>query len=284
MSESRNNKYWGAHVSTAGGVDQAPINAKAIGASAFALFVKPQRQWKAPPLSKKTIDAFAENLASAGISSKYVLPHASYLINMATPDEEARMRAVDSLIGELEKCRELSLPGLNIHPGSYVKTGTPEEGCLRIADSVNRALATVPEVSIILENTAGQGSYLGSRFEELALIIEHVNDDARVGVCLDTAHLYGAGFDIASDDGWEQMTEAFDRIIGFERLRGMHLNDTAVKLASHTDRHALLGTGCLGWETFARIAKDTRFDNMPLVLETPDPELWADEIRRLKEL
>ncbi len=278
------NKYWGAHVSTAGGVDQAPLNARAIGATAFALFVKPQRQWKAPPLAKRTIDAFAENLALAGISPKFVLPHASYLINMATPDEEARLRAVDSLIGELEKCLELGLPGLNIHPGSYVKVGTPEEGCLRIADSINRALDAVPEVSVILENTAGQGSYLGSRFEELALVIEHVKDGDRVGVCLDTAHLYGAGFDIVTDDGWARMAEDFDRVIGFGRLRGMHLNDTAVKLGSHTDRHALLGTGCLGWSTFARIARDKRFDNMPLVLETPDPELWADEIRRLKEL
>ena len=284
MTDLHPRKFVGAHVSTAGGVEQAPRNAQAIGASAFALFVKPQRQWKAPPLKPAAIAAFSDGLAAAGISPRHVLPHASYLINMATPDEAARMRAVDSLVGELERCRELGLPGLNIHPGSTVGTGTPEEGCERIADSVNRALAAVPDVAIILENTAGQGSYLGSRFEELAHVIAHVADASRVGVCLDTAHLYGAGFDIADAAGWERALGAFDRAVGFARLRGLHLNDTAAACGSHVDRHAPIGQGNLGWETFARIMRDDRFNDMPLVLETPDPDGWAEEIRRLKEI
>ena len=284
MSDRHPRKFVGAHVSAAGGVEQAPLNALAIGASAFALFVKPQRQWNAPPLSPAAIAAFAANLQKAGIKTDNVLPHASYLINMATPDEGARARAVESLVGELEKCRQLSLPGLNIHPGSYLKAGTPEEGCARIADSIDKALAAVPDVSVILENTAGQGSYLGSRFEELALVIEKAADKARVGVCLDTAHLYGAGFDIATPDGFARAFNEFDRVVGFSRLRGMHLNDTAVQCGSHTDRHACIGEGRLGWDTFRKIMDDPRFDGIPLVLETPDPERWADETRRLMEL
>lgn len=284
MSSRHPGKFVGAHVSTAGGVENAPLNAAAIRAGAFALFVKPQRQWRAPPYAQATIDAFAANLAGAGIAPEHVLPHASYLINMASPDEEARMRSVVSLIGELEKCRQLSLPGLNIHPGSSLKTGTPEEACQRIARSIDDALAAVEGVDIILENTAGQGSYLGSRFEELALIIADVDDKARVGVCIDTAHTYGAGFDIADAGGYADAFNAFGEIVGFDKLRGMHLNDTAAACGSHVDRHAHIGEGRLGWETFARIMDDPRFDGIPLVLETPDPERWAEEIEKLENL
>jgi deoxyribonuclease-4 len=277
-------KYLGAHVSTEGGVDQAPINAQAIGAKAFALFVKPQRQWVAPPLKAGLAEAFKANCASAGIDLAHVLPHASYLINMATPDEAARLRAVDSLVGELRRCAELGLVGLNIHPGSSLKTGTPQEACARVSDSINRALATVPDVEVIVENTAGQGSYLGSRFEELAWIIDGVVDKSRVGVCLDTAHLFGAGFDIADPAGYEKTFKEFSKAVGFDKLRALHLNDTKVAGGSHVDRHACIGDGVLGWETFARIMHDDRFDAIPLVLETPDPDKWAEEIRRLYEL
>ncbi len=277
-------KYVGAHVSTEGGVDQAPVNAREIGAKAFALFVKPQRQWVAPPLRKGVAEAFRANCADAGIDASRVLPHASYLINMATPDEEARLRAVESLVGELRRCAELGLPGLNIHPGSSLKTGTPQEAAARVSDSINRALASVSGVSVIIENTAGQGSYLGSAFEELAWILGGVDDQARVGVCLDTAHLYGAGFDIADEAVWAETLKKFAKTVGFDKLRGLHLNDTKVACGSHVDRHACIGDGVLGWGTFARIMRDERFDGMPLVLETPDPERWAEEIRRLYEL
>ncbi len=277
-------KYLGAHVSTEGGVDQAPINAQAIGAKAFALFVKPQRQWVAPPLKAGVAEAFKANCASAGIDLAHVLPHASYLINMATPDEAARLRAVDSLVGELHRCAELGLVGLNIHPGSSLKTGTPQEACARVSDSINRALEAVPAVEVIVENTAGQGSYLGSRFEELAWIIDGVTDKSRVGVCLDTAHLFGAGFDIADPAGYEKTFKEFSKAVGFDKLRALHLNDTKVAGGSHVDRHACIGDGVLGWETFARIMHDERFDAIPLVLETPDPDKWAEEIRRLYEL
>ena len=284
MPDGGNRKFIGAHVSTAGGVENAPLNAAAIGADAFALFVKSQRQWSSPPLPEATVGAFAGNLEKSGIMARNVLPHAGYLINMASPDEAARAKSVESLVGELRKCRQLSLPGLNIHPGSYLKTGTPEEACARIARSIDEALAAVPGVCLIVENTAGQGSYLGSRFEELALMIAGVGDSSRVGVCIDTAHTYGAGFDIADPDGFERTFEDFDRIVGFARLRGMHLNDTAVACGSHADRHAHIGEGRLGWDTFARIMRDPRFDGIPLVLETPDPGRWAGEIERLKKL
>ncbi len=277
-------KYVGAHVSTEGGVDRAPLNAQAIGAKAFALFVKPQRQWIAPPLRAGVAEAFKANCASAGIDLANVLPHASYLINMATPDDAARERAVDSLVGELRRCAELGLAGLNIHPGSSLKTGTMQEACARVSDSINRALTAVPGVSVIIENTAGQGSYLGSRFEELAWIIDGVADKSRIGVCLDTAHLYGAGFDIADPGGYEKTFKEFSKAVGFAKLRALHLNDTKVAGGSHVDRHACIGDGVLGWETFARIMHDDRFETIPLVLETPDPDKWADEIRRLYEL
>ncbi len=284
MADLHPYKFIGAHVSTSGGVDQAPLNAVEIGANAFALFVKPQRQWISKPYTTETVELFKRNLEESGIKPENVLPHASYLINMATPDEPARAKSLESLIGELDKCRELGLKTLNIHPGSFLKTGTVEEGCLRVAATINLALSTTEGVTIVLENTAGQGSYLGSRFEELRLIIDNVNDKERVAVCLDTAHLYGAGFNIASADGLEKTLDEFGKIIGFDRLRGMHFNDTMVSLGSHVDRHAPIGDGNLGWDTFAGIMEDSRFDGIPLILETPEPESWADEIRRLRNI
>ena len=274
-------KFLGAHVSTAGGLDQAPLNAMEIGAKAFALFVKPQRQWVAPPLSEEAIASFKKNLEKSGIAPSMVLPHASYLINMASPKEEARAKSVESLICELKRCRDLGLSLLNIHPGSIVGVGTREEGVGRIVESVDKALAEVPDVTLVLENTAGQGSYLGSAFWEIQGVIERAEQPDRIGVCLDTCHLYGAGFDLSADEGFEKMVAEFDEVIGFGKLRGMHLNDTNVKLASHTDRHAPIGEGVLGWETFARIMRDDRFNDIPMVLETPDPSKWAEEIRRM---
>lgn len=284
MIDRHKGKFVGAHVSTAGGIFNAPLNAAAIGAGAFALFVKSQRMWTAPKIGDGTVKAFAANLAKSGIEPRHILPHAGYLVNLASPIPDARAKSIASLVSEMEKCHQLSLTMINVHPGSYVKIGTPEEACLRIADSIDQALAAVPGVDIVLENTAGQGCYLGARFEELALIIGHVADNARVGVCLDTAHAYGAGFDIATPDGFRRMFDDFGGIVGFDRLRGMHLNDTGVKCGSHTDRHAPLGEGALGWHTFRRIMEDPRFDGIPLVLETPDEAKWADEIRRLKSL
>lgn len=277
-------KYVGAHVSTEGGVDKAPLNAAAIGAKAFALFVKPQRQWVAPPLGEGVVEAFSANCRSAGIDARNILPHASYLVNLATPDEEARSKAIDSFAGEMARCASLGLPMLNVHPGSYLKTGTPKEGCERVADSINRACDKAPGVRVVVENTAGQGSYLGSTFEEIAWILEGVKDGVPVGVCLDTAHLYGAGFDIATDEGYAATMSRFAELVGFDQLKAMHLNDTKVATGSHVDRHASIGDGVLGVATFARVMHDKRLDGIPLILETPDPDKWAQEISALYAL
>lgn len=277
-------KYVGAHVSTEGGVDKAPLNAAAIGAKAFALFVKPQRQWVAPPLGEGVAEAFSANCRSAGIDARNILPHASYLVNLATPDEEARSKAIDSFAGEMARCASLGLPMLNVHPGSYLKTGTPREACARVADSIGCACAKAPGVRVVIENTAGQGSYLGSTFEEIAWILEGVKDGVPVGVCLDTAHLYGAGFDIATDEGYAATMARFAELVGCNQLKAMHLNDTKVAAGSHVDRHASIGDGVLGVATFARVMHDKRLDGIPLILETPDPDKWAQEISALYAL
>lgn len=277
-------KRIGAHVSTEGGVENAPLNAGAIGAKAFALFVKPQRQWLAPPLKDGVAEAFTANCRQVGIAAADILPHASYLVNLATPDEDARAKAIDSLAGEMARCAALGLSMLNVHPGSFLKTGTPKEGCERVADSINRACDKAPGVRVVVENTAGQGSYLGSTFEEIAWILEGVKDEAPVGVCLDTAHLYGAGFDIATDEGYAATMARFAELVGFDQLKAMHLNDTKVATGSHVDRHASIGDGVLGVATFARVMHDKRLDGMPLILETPDPDKWAQEISDLYAL
>ena len=274
-------KAIGAHVSAQGGVDQAPLNAKAIGAKAFALFVKNQKQWSARPLEPATIEAFAANMRACGYLPEHVLPHAGYLINLANPDPEAHARSVGSFIDELRRCAALGLDRLNLHPGSHLRKCTPAEAIGNVIRAVNRALAEAPGVSIVLENTAGQGGSLGASFDELAAILAGADDADRVGVCLDTAHLYAAGFDLASAAGYDRTMQEFGETIGFRFLRGMHLNDTRVPLGKRVDRHALLGEGNLGWPVFGRIVNDSRLDNVPLILETPDESRWAGEIARL---
>ena len=229
-------------------------------------------------------EAFSANCRSAGIDARNILPHASYLVNLATPDEEARSKAIDSFAGEMARCASLGLPMLNVHPGSYLKTGTPREACARVADSIGRACAKAPGVRVVIENTAGQGSYLGSTFEEIAWILEGVKDGVPVGVCLDTAHLYGAGFDIATDEGYAATMSRFAELVGFDQLKAMHLNDTKVAAGSHVDRHASIGDGVLGVATFASVMRDKRLDGIPLILETPDPDKWAQEISALYAL
>ena len=277
-------KWIGAHVSAEGGVHQAPLNASAIGARAFALFVKNQRQWQAKPLEPAVREAFAANLAAGGFTAAQVLPHAGYLINLANPDPGAHVRSTDSFINEMRRCADLGLDRLNLHPGSHLRQCSVNEAVGNVARAANRALAEVPGVTIVFENTAGQGGSLGACFEELAAIIERIDDPARVGVCLDTAHLFAAGFDLVSEDAYQATIARFGELIGFRFLRGMHLNDTKVVLGKRVDRHAMLGEGNLGWPVFRHIVRDPRLDNIPLILETPDETRWADEIRQLYDL
>ena len=273
--------YIGPHVSIGGGVANAPRNAKALGATGFGMFVKNQRQWTAAPYAQADVDAFRRQLKADGYTSAQVMPHAGYLINLANPDETAHAKSMASLLDELRRCMALGLDMLNFHPGSHLRLLTPQEACGRVARSINAALAETEGVTLVIENTAGSGGNLGAPFEELKAIIDGVDDKARVGVCLDTMHTFAAGFDIRTRDGFLKTMEHFDRTVGMGYLRGLHLNDSKVALNSHVDRHESLGAGLLGIDVFKCIMRDPRFENMPLVLETPNEELWAQEIEQL---
>lgn len=276
-------KYIGAHVSASGGVENAIKNAKEIGATAFALFTKNQRQWIAPELTPSQITLFRDLMAKEGFSAGQILPHDSYLINLGHPDSDGLEKSRDSFFEEMRRCELLGLDRLNFHPGSHLKRIDEEGSLQRIAESINMALDRSKGVTAVLENTAGQGSNLGYKFEHLAYIIDRVEDKSRVGVCLDTCHTFAAGYDLRTKEALDATFAEFDRIIGFGYLRGMHLNDAMRPLGSRIDRHSPLGDGEIGWECFRYIASDPRFDNIPLILETPDEARWAEEIAKLKE-
>lgn len=277
-------KYIGAHVSISGGVENAPLNAAALKATAFALFTKNQRQWNAPAYSEEQVVAFKENCRKFNYTPSQILPHDSYLINLGQPDPEKRKRALDAFIDELKRCQQLGLDRLNFHPGSTLKLVSETEGCRIIGETVRIALDEVPGVTAVFENTAGQGSNLGFTFEQLALMLETVDRPERVGVCLDTCHAFAAGYDLASEEGFERTFAEFDALIGFSYLRGMHLNDAKGVLGQKLDRHNSLGQGNLGFAAFERIVTDKRFDNIPLILETPDESIWHQEIETLQKL
>ena len=277
-------KYFGAHVSASGGVENAVRNAQNIGATAFALFTKNQRQWLAPTLTEEQIATFRNAMQSAGYTASQVLPHDSYLINLGHPDEDGLEKSRESFFEEMHRCELLGLDRLNFHPGSHLKRIDDEGSLRRIAESINMALERSKGVTAVLENTAGQGSNLGYKFEHLAYIIERVEDKSRVGVCLDTCHTFAAGYDLRTKEACDRTFAEFDSIIGFSYLRGMHLNDAMRPLGSRIDRHSPLGDGEIGWECFRYIASDPRFDNVPLILETPDESRWAEEIAELKRI
>ena len=277
-------KRIGAHVSAAGGVENAPLNAAEIGATAFAMFTKNQRQWQAKPLTQESIEAFRDNLAQVGIAPRFVLPHDSYLINLGHPEPAALIKSRAAFLDEMQRCEQLGLELLNFHPGSHLKKVSEEESLVLVAESINRALDSTRGVTAVIENTAGQGSNLGYRFEHLAMIIDRVEDKARVGVCLDTCHTFTAGYDLRSREACDRTFEEFAEIIGFDYLRGVHLNDSKPDLGARVDRHESLGKGKLGWEVFRYIMNDDRFDEIPMVLETIDDSLWPEEIRQLYAL
>ncbi len=274
-------RFVGAHVSAAGGVFNAPLNAKAIGAKAFALFTKNQRQWKAKPLDEETITKFKKNLDEAEILPKHVLPHDSYLINLGHPEEEKRVKSLDAFIDELNRCEQLGLDRLNYHPGSHLKKISTEECLERISNSMNEAIQKTNNVKLVIENTAGQGSNLGFKFEHLAYLIENSIDKSRVGVCIDTCHMFTAGYDIRTREAYDKTWQEFDDIIGFKYLMGMHINDSKPDLGSHVDRHDSLGKGKIGLDAFRFLMNDERIDDIPMVLETIDESIWAEEIKLL---
>ncbi|ROV60122.1 deoxyribonuclease IV [Vibrio ponticus] len=275
-------KYIGAHVSAAGGVDQAPMRAREIGANAFALFTKNQRQWVAKPLEAKTISAFKANCKMLGFSADQILPHDSYLINLGAPEEEKLEKSRAAFIDEMARCQQLGLTLLNFHPGSHLNKISEQECLAKIAESINLAHQAVPDVIAVIENTAGQGSNLGWKFEHLAQIIEQVEDKSRVGVCIDTCHTFAAGYNLSSKEACEATFAEFDRVVGMHYLRAMHINDSKSALGSKVDRHHALGKGEIGWDCFEYIAKDPRFDGIPLILETIEPDIWQQEINQLR--
>jgi len=274
-------KYVGAHVSAAGGVENAPINAREIHAKAFALFTKNQKQWHAKPLTAESIEKFQKNLKEAGIAPEHVLPHDSYLINLGHPEPEGLAKSREAFIDEMERCEALSIPLLNFHPGSHLKKISEEECIKRIAESIDLALAKTKTVTAVIESTAGQGSNLGYRFEHLAAIIDRVHDKSRVGVCLDTAHIFAAGYDLRTAEECKKSFAEFERTVGFRYLRAMHINDSKVEFSSRVDRHESLGEGKIGLECFRYIMNDKRFNDIPLILETIRPEIWEKEIKLL---
>lgn len=274
-------KYLGAHVSASGGVENAPVNAHNIGAKAFALFTKNQKQWFANPLSKASITKFRENCEKFDYKPFQILPHDSYLINLGHPEKEPLEKSRTSFLDEMQRCEQLGLDRLNFHPGSHLRQMSEEECLGRIAESINIVLDKTKGVTAVLENTAGQGSNLGYTFEQIGFIIGKVEDKTRVGVCIDTCHAYTSGYNLKTPEGFADTFNLFEKIVGFRYLRGMHVNDSKKELATKVDRHDNIGKGFLGEEVFRMLMNDNRFDNMPLILETPEETLWEEEIRRL---
>ena len=269
-------KYIGAHVSASGGVESAPVNAHKIGANAFALFTKNQRQWVSKPLTEESIRLFKENCAKYDFQPEYILPHDSYLINLGHPEPEGLEKSRAAFLDEMQRCEQLGLKLLNFHPGSHLNKISVEDCLSLIAESINITLEKTKEVTAVIENTAGQGSNLGNEFWHLKYIIDRVEDKTRVGVCLDTCHTFTAGYDLL-------VFNEFEEVVGFQYLRAMHLNDSKKALGSRVDRHDSIGKGFIGFPFFEKLMRDPRFDNMPLILETIDETLWPQEIAWLRE-
>ncbi len=277
-------KFIGAHVSASGGVENAPVNAHAIGAKSFAFFTKNQRQWFASPYKEENIVNFKLRCEEFGFSADHIIPHSSYLINLGNPTEEGVDKSRQAFLDEMQRCEQLGINRINFHPGSHLNKISEEECLNRIAESINIALDKTTGVSAVLENTAGQGTNLGYKFEHLAHIIDRVEDKSRVGVCLDTAHTLAAGYEIRTREGYDDTFNKFEEIVGFKYLKGMHINDSKKELATRVDRHDSLGKGIMKMDLFSFMMNDSRFDNLPLILETPDESLWAEEIQLLYSL
>jgi len=274
-------KWIGAHVSAAGGVENAPLNAKKIGAKAFALFTKNQKRWQQKPLSQGNITAFKNNCKETEYNPDQILAHDGYLINLGHPETEGLQKSRAAFLDEMQRCEQLGLPALNFHPGSHLKKSSPRECLERIAESINLTLDRTKRVKAVIENTSGQGSNMGFRFEQLAHIIDKVEDKTRIGVCIDTCHLFTSGYDFRTRETYQATFDEFDKVVGFQYLRGVHLNDSKKDYQSRVDRHESIGKGTLGLEPFRMMMGDKRFDRIPIILETPAPDLWPTEIELL---
>ena len=277
-------KRIGAHVSAAGGVENAPLNALTIGADAFALFVKNQRQWSAKALEVESINKFDENLKLANIKKEHILPHNSYLINLGHPDAEKRKKSINAFIDEISRANLLGLKMINFHPGSHLREISENECLENISNSINFIIANTSNVKLVIENTAGQGSNLGYRLEHLAYLIDKTQNKQRIGVCIDTCHFFAGGYDLRSKESYKKTMSEFDKLVGYKYLSGMHLNDSKNSLGVKKDRHESIGKGTIGLEAFENIMRDENIDEIPLILETINPEIWADEIKLLRQM
>lgn len=271
-------KFVGAHVSVSGGIENAPINAHNIGAKAFALFTKSPTRWNATPLKGKTIEQFKSNCEKYGYKPEHILPHDGYLINIGSPEPDKLNISREAFLDEFQRCEQLGLTMLNFHPGSHLNLVDIDKCLDTIAESINITLNKTNGVKAVLENTAGQGSNVGFSFYHIAHIIDKVEDKTRVGVCIDSCHAFAAGYDLSTENSFKKVWEEFDDVIGMQYLCAMHLNDTKKGLSSRVDRHESLGKGVLGSDFFINLMNDSRFDNIPLILETPNDEIWAEEI------
>lgn len=277
-------KYIGAHVSAAGGVENVPKRAHEIGAKAFALFTKNQRRWEGPPLTKENIEGFRAGCEEYEYSMDQVMPHDSYLINLGHPEKKQLQKSRNAFLDEMQRCEQLGIKLLNFHPGNHLNKISVEECLERNAESLNWALDKTEGVTAVIENTAGQGTSVGYKFEYLSQIIAGVEDKSRIGVCIDTCHAFAAGYDLSTEDGFKAMCEEFEKRVGFEYLKGIHLNDSQKDLGSRVDRHDNIGEGKIGLKGFELLMNDERFDNIPMILETPNTERWPEEIELLYSL
>lgn len=270
--------YIGPHVSAAGSVSFSPQRANELGATGFAIFTKNQRQWKAKPMEDGEALEFRKELSRLSFDPRAVLPHAGYLINPATPDEELREKSLALFLDEANRCQMIGIDVINIHPGAY-KEGERADGILRSAKMIDEVLDRYPSFRVAVENTAGAGTIIGSSFDDLERILEATKNKDRVGFTLDTAHLFGAGYDVKENPNGV-LDDFFSRF-GKVKLYGMHLNDSKVPLGSNKDRHDSIGKGLIGKDSFLEIVRREEVHGIPLILETPDESLWKNEIEVL---
>jgi deoxyribonuclease-4 len=273
---SRGRVRLGSHVSIAGGIDRAVLTARDVGCEALQIFVKSSNQWRAAPFREGEVERFRSNLETTGLGP--VVAHDSYLINLCSPDDALWEKSVGAFELELDRCEALGIPFLVTHPGSHLGSGE-EAGLARLARAIDRVHSRRPEgkVKILLETTAGQGSGLGHRFEHLSAVLRKVDNPSRVGVCLDTCHIFAAGYDIRTPRGYRETLERFESEIGLGKLMAIHLNDSKRELGSRVDRHQQIGKGHLGVEAFRFLVNDPRLVEVPMVLETPKGPDYAED-------
>jgi deoxyribonuclease IV len=272
----------GAHMSIAGGMHKAFERGKEVRCKTIQIFLKSSNQWKAKPLTEEDRMLFQKAQSSSRIFP--VIAHDSYLINLASPDRNLNRKSLDAFIEEMRRANFLGVPFINLHPGAHRGTGI-SEGIARVAAALREALNTVePPVALLLENTAGQGSSLGSRFEELAAIMEKINIPGRVGVCLDTCHAFATGYELRTEEGYGRTMQEFDRLIGLKKLLAFHVNDSKKDLGSRVDRHFHIGKGCIGLSAFRFLVNDRRFEKIPKILETPKGTGNREDKRNLATL